>query len=136
MLKNIHLEIISPEERLCKENVTMVLLPGEMGEMGVLYGHEAMIVSLKPGRVVLFEEQTKLREFIVSSGSAEITGTVCTLLVDQAIECTNIDRRLMQEKLTAAEKELEQANGSVFMQGSIKNKIAFLTECLKSSDIN
>lgn len=136
MLKDIHLEIISPEEILCKQDVSQVVVPSEEGELGVLYGHEAMIVSLRPGRVKLFSGEEKIKEFIISSGSAEITGEFCVLLIDQAIDCLNMDKRSLQEKLLLAEKELsEVVNDSIFSRQVIENRIAFLRECTKWEEV-
>jgi len=46
MPKTIRLKILTPEGKTFADDVEMAVLPGMMGELGVLRGHEPLMTSL------------------------------------------------------------------------------------------
>jgi len=72
-MADLNLEIISPNGVVFKGNCHLATIPSVEGEMGVMSGHEAVVVSLKAGEVVIYDEkQNALKKFEVVSGFAEI----------------------------------------------------------------
>lgn len=72
-MANLNLEIISPNGVVFKGNCHLATIPSVEGEMGVMSGHEAVVVSLKAGEVVVYDEkQNALKKFEVVSGFAEV----------------------------------------------------------------
>ena len=79
-------EIVTPEGSLYSKNVHMVIMPGLEGEFGVLSGHVAMLVGLKPGLVVTYDSDMQILDRIfITNGFAEITKTSAILLVEKMI---------------------------------------------------
>ena len=74
-MTHLKLEIISPAGTLFKGDCAIVTVPSVEGEMGVMYGHEAVIVSLQEGQIkVLDDGQNVVKTFDVKSGFAEMRG--------------------------------------------------------------
>ncbi len=72
-MTDLNLEIISPNGVVFKGNCHMAVVPSVDGEMGVMFGHEAVIVGLKAGEVTIFDDkQNSLKNFAVTSGFAEV----------------------------------------------------------------
>ncbi len=66
-------EIISPSGELLSGNFSMVVVPSIAGDLGVMRGHEAVIVALREGEVLIYgEKETLVKSFAVKSGFAEV----------------------------------------------------------------
>ncbi len=80
-MKDIRLNIITPEETLVDEAVDNVMLPGTMGRFEVLKDHAPVITALGKGTVVWHADGSEgSRE--IRSGFAEVKGNVVTVCVE------------------------------------------------------
>ncbi len=71
-MTSLNLEIISPLGVLYKGSCHMAVIPSVDGEMGVMSGHEAVVVNLKAGKIAVYDDkQNLLKTFDVESGFAE-----------------------------------------------------------------
>jgi F-type H+-transporting ATPase subunit epsilon len=72
-MTDLNLEIISPNGVVFKGNCHLATIPSSEGEMGVMNGHEAVVVTLKSGEVVIYDDKQKeLKKFAVEGGFAEV----------------------------------------------------------------
>jgi F-type H+-transporting ATPase subunit epsilon len=96
----IFLRVLSPEKTLYGNDVHMALFPGVSGDFAVLKGHESMISALKPGIVSVFEkEKGDLEEFLVLGGVVEVSLDQCSLLGDEIIKVSEIDKKVFEERI-------------------------------------
>ena len=51
MAKTLHVDIVSAEQAIYSGEATMVIAPGEVGELGILPEHMPLITRIKPGTV-------------------------------------------------------------------------------------
>jgi F0F1-type ATP synthase epsilon subunit len=59
-----------------------VTVPSVEGEMGVMYGHEAVIASLQEGQIKIFDDkQNVVKTFDVKAGFAEMQGSEKLLIL-------------------------------------------------------
>lgn len=66
-------EIISPAGELLSGSFHMVVVPSIVGDLGVMQGHEAVIVAMREGEVLVYDEkQNVIQSFSVKSGFAEV----------------------------------------------------------------
>jgi F-type H+-transporting ATPase subunit epsilon len=116
MADKVQFELVSPEKLLLSEAVAMVVVPGGEGNFGVLPGHSLLISTVRPGVIDVYsDEQTQISERIfVSGGFAEVTPERCTVLADEALPLSSLDR-------AAAEQEAKSLEGTV---SSLKEKVA------------
>lgn len=72
-INKLKIRIITPYEIEHDSSADMVVMPGSDGELGVMFGHVPMIVSLKLGDISIHNDNT-IQKFPIKSGIARITG--------------------------------------------------------------
>ncbi len=109
MADTIHFDLVSPEQLLLSEDVTMVTLPGSEGYFGVLAGHAPVISTLRPGVIeVKGGESGDLRLF-VRGGFAEVDPTKIVVLAEEAISLDNFDVEALESRIKNTEEDLSAA---------------------------
>jgi len=116
MTNQIHFELVSPEERLVSEQVSMAVVPGAEGELGVGAGHAAFVVALKPGAVTLYmggdadgNTNEGQRKIFIAGGFADITGAQCTVLAEQAVNVSDLDQNEIEKNIADLNEDLASA---------------------------
>jgi F-type H+-transporting ATPase subunit epsilon len=92
MAEKLQFELVSPEKLLLSEQVHMVIVPGSEGNFGVLPGHALFISTVRPGVIDVYEDESVTERIFVSGGFAEVTPERCTVLADEAVPLSSIDR--------------------------------------------
>jgi F-type H+-transporting ATPase subunit epsilon len=131
MAEKLQFELVSPEKLLLSEAVAMVVVPGGDGNFGVLPGHALFISTVRPGVIDVYaDEQNQVSERIfVSGGFAEVTPERCTVLADEALPLSALDRGDLEQQ----RKTLEATTASIRDQaarlqgGERDNTLAELT---------
>lgn len=86
----------------------MVVVPGEMGELGIYPGHTALMTRIKPGSVRIKRPDLEQQELIyVSGGMLEIQPGVVTILADTAIRGGDLDEVRAQQAKQDAEEAMK-----------------------------
>ena len=104
--KTFQFELVSPEKILVSEEVSMVTIPGEMGEFGILADHTSFLSAIKPGVVTVTTPTNETKKIFVSSGFADVNDNVCAVLAEEAVNVKELDLVALQESLTVLEGEL------------------------------
>ena len=81
MTLSITVKIITPEKIEFQGESSMVVLPGSLGDIGVLPRHECLATSLRAGSIQITKEENNTQTFVVGGGFAHVTPTSCTILV-------------------------------------------------------
>lgn len=112
MVAPLQLELVTPEALLLSEAVGMVVLPGIEGDMGVMANHAPTVSTLRPGVVSIYEEPNGpvTQRLFVGGGVAEVTGTRCILLAEEANNVNGLSKVQAQARLTEAEAALAAAD--------------------------
>jgi len=86
----IRCEIASQDRLVFEGDADIVILPGELGEMGILPNHAPLLTTLKYGilKVRYHGEETI---FTIAGGVAEVQPDVVTVLADAAENVLEID---------------------------------------------
>jgi F-type H+-transporting ATPase subunit epsilon len=103
----ILVEIVTPERRIFSEEVQMVTLPGVMGQMGILRGHEPLISTLDIGEIVLHRTGGENEHIAVHGGVVEVRPNKVTILADLAEEAERIDVERAQAAIRRAQERME-----------------------------
>ena len=106
MPSTIRCDIVSAEEEIFHGDAQMVIAPGEMGELGVVARHAALITRLKPGQVRVILEDGAEQFFYVSGGILEVQPEVVTVLADTAIRAKDLDEAAARGAKDEAERAL------------------------------
>mgnify|MGYP001245363028 CR=1 FL=1 len=110
MAELVEFELVTPARLLLSEQVELVVIPGGEGDFGVLPGHAPLISTVRPGSVRIYDKDYKVtRSLFVSGGFAEVGAGRCTLLAEEAVEVSDIDRPQAEERLNAARERAAAA---------------------------
>ena len=105
----IRCEIVSQDGIVFQDEVEIVLLPGEAGDMGILPKHSPILTVLKHG-VVQIRAKEKRQFFTVAGGVAEVLTDQVTVLADAAENVDNIDIQRAEDAKERAEKRLKEGD--------------------------
>lgn len=87
----ISVDIVSAQKTIYSGAAELVTVSGEMGEMGIQYGHAPLITFLRPGQVRLSHEEKPEEVFYVSGGLLEVQPNIVTVLADEAERAKDLD---------------------------------------------
>jgi F-type H+-transporting ATPase subunit epsilon len=102
------LDIITPEKIVFSATVSMVGIPGTLGDFGVLEGHAPFISTIRPG-VITIDTDGGLRKLAVMSGIAEVVPERCIILAENVVDCAGLTAQYVDEKTEAAADEVQAA---------------------------
>ena len=103
------LQIVTPEGKAFSDEVTDVVLPGTLGEMGILPSHSNLVSTLSPGEL-RYTKDGNVIEFAIGGGFAEITGDHVNVLTDMAIGSDKIDEAVVEAALASAQARLSDTS--------------------------
>jgi F-type H+-transporting ATPase subunit epsilon len=105
MADKLQFELVSPERLLLSEPVGLVVVPGSEGNFGVLPGHALFITTVRPGVIDVYENGLPAisERIFVSGGFAEVTPERCTVLADEAMPLSSLDRAATESEAKALE---------------------------------
>jgi len=109
MANTIHVDVVSAEESIYSGEAEFVVLPGEMGELGIYPRHTPLITRIKPGAVRIQVPGGEEQLIFVAGGILEIQPQVVTVLADTAIRAHDLDEAKALEAKTRAEEALRAA---------------------------
>jgi F-type H+-transporting ATPase subunit epsilon len=106
--------VVSVEESIFSGEATVVSVPGEVGELGILPRHAPLITRIKPGAVRIQRADTKEEEFVfVAGGILEVQPNRVTVLADTAIRGKDLDEAKATEAKRLAEEAVQNAKGDL-----------------------
>lgn len=108
MADTLHLQIVTPDKLLVRDDADQVQVPGKSGYLGILPGHAPLITELMIGEISYSHAGTT-HYFAVSWGFAEVLPDKVTILADSAERAEDIDVKRAQEAKARAEEALRQA---------------------------
>jgi F-type H+-transporting ATPase subunit epsilon len=102
----VHVDVVSAEEQIFSGLAEFVVLPGEVGELGILPGHMPLMTRIKPGAVrIKLQGQAEEELIFVAGGILEVQPGLVTVLADTAIRGHDLD----EVKATDAKRKAEEA---------------------------
>lgn len=105
-------ELVSPEEKLISEPASMVVIPGEEGDFGVLPNHSATISSIRPGVIEIFaNDNEEPRRIFIAGGFADVSETNCTVLAEEAVNVNDLNKDDLEQTIRNLTEDLGMAEG-------------------------
>jgi F-type H+-transporting ATPase subunit epsilon len=105
MAEKIELDVVTPERRVLSREVDSVILPGEMGYLGVLPGHAPLLTRLTVGELS-FRAGGTTQRMAVCGGYAEVLRHRVRVLADTCELQQEIDVERARRSKARAESEL------------------------------
>ena len=114
MSTTIHVDVVSAEESIFSGEATLVSLPGESGELGILPRHTPLITRIKAGAVRIQRADNNEEEFVfVAGGILEVQPGTVTVLADTAIRGKDLDESKANEAKRLAQEAVQNAKGDL-----------------------
>lgn len=111
--EHIHLEIVTPYRQLVSAEVDEVVMPGELGQLGILPGHRPLLTTLVIGEIA-YRQGHHWTHLAVEWGFAEVLPDRVTILADNALSVADFDpeealnaKRRAEERLRTKLDEFE-----------------------------
>src|ERR1700730_7991860 len=106
--KKFDLSLVTPDGAAYEGQVEMIVVPGQIGDIGVLARHAPLIATLRSGSTRIHPGgDAEVLEFATGPGFFQVLSDRAIALVDDAIEASKIDDARAREQLEAAQAELE-----------------------------
>lgn len=121
--KTFQFELVSPEQILASIEARMVIVPGEDGDFGVLADHAPLLSSMRPGIVTVTAADGTQRKIFVSGGFADVDGTQCSVLAEEAVDVEKLDRDALTATLKDLEDDLDFAKDDAVKAAHIQSQI-------------
>ena len=103
----LHLEIVTPEQKIYSDDVDSVVIPGVEGELGVLPEHVPLMTQLLPGELRVLKGGEELR-LAVGEGFVEIGPDKVAVLTDMAVKESEIDESAAEDAVKRAEEAMKE----------------------------
>ena len=113
MASTIQCNIVSAEREIFSGLATMVVVSGEIGELGIAPNHAPLITRIKPGQVRVLNGDSEEQHFYVSGGILEVQPDLITILSDTALRAADIDEAKALEAKAEAERLLAGRDASM-----------------------
>lgn len=138
MTATVRLDIVSLEANIFSDLAEMVVVTGEMGELGILPGHAPLLTSIKPGQIRITLKGGGQDIYYVSGGILEVQPKIITILADTVTRATDLDEaaaiiaRENAERLLASKKANVDFTGALVQIAQATAKLRTINLSLKS----
>lgn len=95
-METLPFTLVSPEKILFEQDVSMVVIPGLEGDIGVLPGHAPLLTLLRPGVVTVYEREKVLVRVFVGGGFSEVSPERCVALVPEGTPLEALDKATLE----------------------------------------
>jgi len=103
-------DLVTPVKLLASETAAHVRVSGSEGDFGVLPGHAPLISTLRPGAIIV-NNDNKETIYFVGNGFVDVNPKSVTIIAEEAELKENIDVKAAKAKLADAEKTLKSLLG-------------------------
>lgn len=106
----LQVSILTPDRIFQNEEAEELILPTSTGQVGILNGHAPLITALDIGPIMLCKK-SNWTALALMGGFALVQQNQVTILVNEAVAASTIDRKEAEKALEEAISRLDQADG-------------------------
>jgi F-type H+-transporting ATPase subunit epsilon len=103
-------EVLTPEGEVFNDEVEMVSTRTSVGSIGILANHQPLLGMLEPTELRLYKSESDVVRFAQGEGYVQVADGRVLILVEEAVDPGSLNTSEIQEKLSAAERELERSD--------------------------
>ena len=108
MAESFHISVITPKHTFFDQDARMLVVEAEDGQLGILPGHEPMVVSMIEGTLRIQLLDGSWREAAASSGFATVLPDEVDVMLQTAEWPEDIDENRAREAARIARERLRQ----------------------------
>jgi F-type H+-transporting ATPase subunit epsilon len=106
--KKFDVSLVTPDGAAFEGQIEMIIVPGQIGEIGVLARHAPLIATLKAGSTRIHPgDGAEAIVYATGPGFFQVLNDRAIALVDDAVEASQVDSVRARAQLEAAQAELE-----------------------------
>ena len=120
--ETFNFELVSPERKLISEPASMVVIPGEEGDFGVLPNHSPLVATIRPGVIEVHAPGAAVRRIFIAGGFADVSATNCTVLAEEAVNVADLKQADLEQSIRNLTEDLA-ATHDVFAKGRIQHRL-------------
>lgn len=114
MAMTVQVEVVSAEQSMFSGMAEVVVVPGEMGELGIYPRHAPLLTRIKPGSVrIKVPDQAQEELIYVSGGMLEVQPNMVTILADTAVRGADLDEARAIEAKRVAEEAMKNRTADI-----------------------
>ncbi|GDX60704.1 ATP synthase epsilon chain [Nitrosomonadaceae bacterium] len=114
MAMTIHVDVVSAEQAIFSGIAEVVIVPAQMGEVGIYPRHAPLITKMKPGSVrIKIPDQSEEELIYVSGGMLEVQPGIVTILADTAVRGADLDEIKATEAKNRAEDAMKDRSSAI-----------------------
>jgi F-type H+-transporting ATPase subunit epsilon len=103
-------EVLTPEGEVFNEEVTQISTRTAVGSIGIMANHQPMLAMLDPTELRLYSSDSDFTTLAQGEGYLQVQhDSRVLILVDEAGKPEDLDASEWEDKLSRAEKEIEDA---------------------------
>jgi F-type H+-transporting ATPase subunit epsilon len=103
-------EVLTPEGEVFNDEVEMVSTRTSVGSIGILANHQPLLGILEPTELRLYKSESDIVTYAQGEGYVQVSEGRVLILVEEAVDPSELNTSDLQEKLKTAERELESAD--------------------------
>ncbi len=107
MADKLKLEMVTPYKQVLSEEVDELVMPGTLGELGILPGHSPLLTTLRVG-VFTYRKGSSSYHVAVNWGYVEVEDDTVIVLAETAEPADQIDKARAEAALGRAEEALKK----------------------------
>ena len=107
MSENFAVEIISPDKSILKSEATEVTIPSYEGQMGILKDHIPLITFLRPGLIIIRENNGE-KKFFIEDGTVEFSDNNLLILTSTAKSLDSLDRNSIDTIIKDSQEKINK----------------------------
>jgi F-type H+-transporting ATPase subunit epsilon len=105
--KKFEVSVVTPDGAAYEGEIEMIVVPGQIGEIGVLARHAPLIATLRAGSTRIHPGGgAEVLVYATGPGFFQVMNDRAIALVDDAVEASQIDDARARAQLEAAQAEL------------------------------
>jgi F-type H+-transporting ATPase subunit epsilon len=106
--KTFEVSLVTPDGAVYEGEVEMIIVPGQIGEIGILARHAPLVATLRAGSTRIHPGGgADVIEYATGPGFFQVIENRAIALVDAAVASSDIDDAAARAQLEAAQAELE-----------------------------
>jgi len=127
MSENFIVEIISPDQSILKSDAAEVTIPSYEGQMGILKDHISLITFLRPGFIVI-NQNNQEKKFFVEDGTVEFSNNNLLILTSTAKSLDSLDKNSIDTIIKDSQEKISKSDISDKEKYLLSYKIDTLKE--------
>ena len=109
MSENFTVQIISPDKSILKSEANEVTIPSYEGQMGILKDHIPIITFLRPGLIVIKENNVE-KIFFIEDGTVEFSNNNLLILTSTAKSLDSLDRNSIDSIIKNSQEKISKGD--------------------------